>query len=119
MLPAIPKMTDSGNPKLNRQSLEKIAEVFRVFSEPTRLQILQELKTGPRNVSALVESLQVSQANVSKQLRILYDAGVIRREKLGTQAIYGIADPLTFELCNLVCEKLNRQASAPQTTFAL
>lgn len=66
MIPAIPAMTGSDNPRLNRQALEKIAEVFRVFSEATRLQILQELKAGPLNVTQLVEALKVSQANVSK-----------------------------------------------------
>lgn len=115
----LPAADGGGNQKLQRAALEKIAEVFRVFSEATRLQILQELKAGPRNVTTLVEALEVSQANVSKQLRVLHDAGIIRRARQGTQAIYTIEDPLTFELCSLVCEKLNRDASAPQPTFAL
>ena len=116
--PMIPLGTTSDN-KLDRDALEKIAGVFRVFSEATRLQILQELKAGPRNVTQLVERLAISQANVSKQLRVLHDAGIIRRDRQGTQAIYTISDPLTFELCGLVCEKLNREASLPQPTFAL
>jgi len=33
--------------KLNRNALQKIAANFRALSEPTRLAILQELKTGP------------------------------------------------------------------------
>lgn len=119
MLPAPYPMADTDQLKLNRQALEKIAEVFRVFSEPTRLQILQELKSGARNVTELVETLDVSQANVSKQLRVLHDAGIVRRERKGTQAIYAIADPLTFELCSLVCQKLNREANAPQPNFML
>ncbi|MFM7181060.1 MAG: ArsR/SmtB family transcription factor [Verrucomicrobiales bacterium] len=118
----IHSLTAMGNKsdiKLDRDALEKIARVFRVFSEATRLQILQELKTGARNVTQLVETLGVSQANVSKQLRLLHDAGIIRRKRLGTQAIYEIVDPMTFALCGLVCEKLNRDASLPQPTFAL
>ena len=63
--------------RLNRDSLERIAEVFRVFSEPTRLAIIQALKGGPRHVNELVEELGTSQANVSKQLRILYDARIL------------------------------------------
>ena len=112
-------MASKTDSKLDRDALEKIAGVFRAFSEATRLQILQELKAGPLNVTQLVEGLGVSQANVSKQLRVLHDAGIIRRKRLGTQAIYEIADPMTFALCGLVCEKLNREASMPQPTFAL
>ena len=120
MMQTLPGMSAS-NPqsKLDRDSLEKVAGVFRVFSEPTRLEILQELKAGSRNVTSLVEVLGVSQANVSKQLRILSEAGVIRRERQGTQAIYSISDPLTFELCNLVCQKLNREAATPQPVYQL
>ena len=112
-------MANKTDSKLDRDALEKIAGVFRAFSEATRLQILQELKAGPLNVTQLVETLGVSQANVSKQLRVLHDAGIIRRNRLGTQAIYEIVDPMTFALCGLVCEKLNREASLPQPTFAL
>lgn len=108
-----------GHPRLERQSLEKVAGVFRVFAEATRLEILQELKHGARNVSALVAALGVSQANVSKQLRTLHEAGVIHRRRQGTQAIYTICDPLTFELCNLVCQKLNREAAAPHPLYKL
>ena len=112
-------MQASENLKLDRTALEKVAEVFRAFSEPTRLQILQELKSGPRNVSDLVAALQVSQANVSKQLKVLHAADIIKRQRHGTQAFYAITDPLTFELCRLVCDKLNRDAKQIQPTFTL
>ena len=41
--------------KLSREALEKVADVFKAFSEPTRLQIIQELKDGHRSVSELVD----------------------------------------------------------------
>jgi hypothetical protein len=33
---------------------------------------------------------------------------VVSRRKEGTQVLYQIADPMVFELCRLVCDKLNR-----------
>ncbi|MCB1100541.1 MAG: winged helix-turn-helix transcriptional regulator [Verrucomicrobiae bacterium] len=104
--------------KLNRAAIEKVAEVFRVFSEPTRLQILQELRDGPHSVNELVESLETSQANVSKQLRILYEAGVLAKEKCGTQVFYSIEDDIVVPLCELVCDKLNRDATAQKPVFS-
>ena len=95
--------------KLDREALEKVAEVFKAFSEPTRLQIIQELKEGPRSVSELVDALATSQANVSKQLRTLYDAEILKKEKDGTMVFYSIDDNTVFPLCDLVCQKLNRQ----------
>jgi DNA-binding transcriptional ArsR family regulator len=94
--------------KLDAIQLERVANMFRAFSEASRLAILQELKSGERSVSDIVDALPTSQANVSKQLKMLHDAGVVSRRKEGTQVLYQIADPMVFELCRLVCDKLNR-----------
>jgi len=93
---------------LEMAELERVAAMFRAFAESTRLAILQELKQGEMTVSALVERLPTSQANISKQLKMLHDVGVLSRRKDGSQVFYQIADPMVFELCGLVCGKLNR-----------
>ncbi len=105
--------------KQNRAALEKIASNFRALSEPTRLAILQELKAGPRTVNELVEAIGLSQANVSKQLGILRDAGFLHREQRGTSAFYSIGDMMVMELCALVCDRLNRRALANLETFSI
>lgn len=99
--------------KLDTQQLERVATTFRAFAEPTRLAIIQELKSGELSVSDIVDLLPTSQANVSKQLKTLHDAGLLSRRKQGTQVLYQIADPMVFELCGIVCEKLNRDAIRP------
>lgn len=99
--------------KLNAQQLDRVAHLFRAFAEPTRLAVLQELKDGELGVSEIVGRLTTSQANVSKQLKMLHDAGLLSRHKQGTQVRYRIADPMVFEICRLVCEKLNRDAVKP------
>jgi DNA-binding transcriptional ArsR family regulator len=95
--------------KQSRESLEQIAARFRALSEPTRLAIVQELKSGERTVGELVEAIGLSQANVSKQLSVLRDAGFLRREQRGTSAVYSISDPLVMELCKLMCDGMNRR----------
>ena len=99
--------------KLDSQQLERVAGLFRAFSEATRLAIIQELKSGELSVSDIVGRLTTSQANVSKQLKLLHDAGLLRRRKEGTQVLYQIADPMVMELCGIVCDKLNRDAARP------
>jgi len=100
--------------KLNSSALDKIAELFRVFGEATRLAILQELRGAPHSVSELVDKLDTSQANISKQLKMLYDAGLLSREKRGTMVIYSVSDPVCFDLCEIVCDKLNRDRAVDQ-----
>ena len=104
---------------LNRAALEKIAGNFRALSEPTRLAILQELKIGSKTVNELVVAVGLSQANVSKQLSVLREAGFLTREQRGTQAFYSICDQMVMELCALVCERLNKQAQARGETFSI
>ena len=105
---------NSSSHKLDSSALEKIAELFRVFSEATRLAILQELRETPHSVNELVEKLGTSQANISKQLKILHDAGILSREKRGTMVIYAVSDPVCYALCEIVCDKLNRDRSVAQ-----
>ncbi len=94
----------------SRESLEEIAARFRALSEPTRLAILQELKSGPRTVGEMVESIGLSQANISKQLGVLREAGFLKREARGTSAFYSISDPLVMELCRLMCDAMTERA---------
>ena len=102
---------------LDRASLQKVAELFRVFSEPTRLGILQFLKGQSTSVNEIVEALETSQANISKQLRILYDADLLTREQKGNQVFYSIKEGMVFDLCGIVCDKLNRNAQAGAESF--
>lgn len=106
-------------PHLPRTALEKIAESFRALSESTRLGILQELKSGPKTVNALVEAMELSQPNISKQLRILFDVGFLEREQRGNQVFYSIKDDTVLKICELVCDRLNKQALASLVNYSI
>jgi DNA-binding transcriptional ArsR family regulator len=106
-------MPKSKSKKLSTAALERVAAMFALFSEPARLAILQELQQqGELCVNDLVRLLGISQAHVSRQLSILHDGGLLARNRKGTQAIYSIADPIVFTLCEEVCGKLARDAKA-------
>ena len=105
--------------KQSREALEEIAARFRALSEPTRLAIVQELKSGEQTVGELVKAIGLSQANVSKQLSVLRNAGFLRREQRGTSAVYSISDPLVMDLCNLMCDGMNRRVQEHSSQFAM
>lgn len=83
-----------------------IADQFRILAEPMRLRLLHSLQPGERTVSDLVGITGAAQANVSKHLSILMKAGMVGRRKEGLNAFYSITNPAIFELCNLVCNRL-------------
>ena len=86
---------------MSPELLSLIARVFRALRSPSRLGIIRALLDGPRTVGQLVEQSHQGQANVSRHLRVLADADLVRRSRRGTTMIYRTADPLVFRLCSL------------------
>ncbi len=69
------------------------AKLFRGFSDPTRLAILQELAAGELCVTDLQARVGGSQANVSGHLACLKDCGLVLDRPQGRQSFYRIAAP--------------------------
>ena len=90
--------------------LDLMAEKFRMLADPTRLAILRSLMGGERNVTQVVEETGRNQANVSKHLKMLSEAGLVARRKDGLQVFYKLDDPLVERLCKLVCETIVQEA---------
>ncbi|MBE9129980.1 MULTISPECIES: ArsR/SmtB family transcription factor [unclassified Coleofasciculus] len=86
--------------------VQQVSEYFSILSEPMRLRILNLLREGEKCVQELVEATATSQANVSKHLKVMLQAGILSRRSEGTSAYYKVEDQLIFELCNLVCDRL-------------
>jgi len=78
--------------------MEHLAEYFKVFSEPNRLAVLEALRQGPLNVTAVVEKTGLCQALVSKHLKLLTIAGVVHRRPEGSLVFYEVIDPAVFKL---------------------
>ena len=69
-----------------------MATTFDVVAEPTRRRILDLLRERPRPVGELVEQLGISQPGVSKHLRVLRDARLVRVRSDAQQRWYEV-DP--------------------------
>ena len=63
------------------------AAVFRALADDTRLRIIQLLLLEELNVSELVEVLGIPQSSMSRQLKVLRDAGLIRDRRVGVTAL--------------------------------
>lgn len=61
---------------------------FEVLSLPVRREIIDQLRAGPRSVGDLADALAVSQPIMSKQLRILRDAGFVAVRAEGQRRWY-------------------------------
>jgi ArsR family transcriptional regulator len=98
-------------------ALELVAARFRMLAEPMRLRLLNELRDGEKTVTTLVEATGAGQANVSKHLSLLADAGMVGRRKEGLNVYYFIVDESLFELCDLVCGRLQKELAEKARHF--
>lgn len=97
--------------KLSSDILIMVAEQFRVLADPLRLEILQHLQDGEMPVSEIVNLTGASQPNISKHLRIMQTAGIVRRRQEKNSAFYAVADESIFAMCEIVCGSLKKQTA--------
>lgn len=94
-------------PPVTDEALALIASWFRTLAEPSRLKILRALEEGGEmNITDLVKATSLTQANVSRHVQSLVDAGMVGRRKQGLAVICFIADPTITDLCDTVCSNL-------------
>ena len=99
-------------PPVTDEALSMIASWFRTLSEPSRLKILRALEGGGElNITELVEATGLTQANVSRHVQSLVDAGMVGRRREGLTAICFISDPSITDLCDSVCNNLMKRLS--------
>ncbi|NCT84523.1 MAG: winged helix-turn-helix transcriptional regulator [Comamonadaceae bacterium] len=95
---------------LPEEALQQVAAYFQALAEPTRLQILNLLRQGERNVGEIAQACGFTSANISRHLSVLMQRGLVAREARGPAVYYSIADESVYALCDLVCGSIGRQA---------
>ena len=104
---------------LTPELLALIAERFKALAEPARLQILATLRAGEMTVGELATAVEFSQANVSKHLQVLHAQQFVSRRKDGSFVRYALADRSVFQLCDLMCGRIEAEARARRKLLAV
>lgn len=82
------------------------AEIFKVLSVDTRINIIEHLKNnGPSGVKEISEKLGLSAPAISQHLKILKQAGLVRSERQGYWIPYSI-DEKAMENCREILDKV-------------
>ncbi|WP_299034252.1 helix-turn-helix transcriptional regulator [uncultured Anaerococcus sp.] len=69
-----------------------LADLFKVFSDSTRIRIMYKLFDGPVSVGDIAESLDMSQSAISHQLRNLKENKLVKSERNGKSILYSLLD---------------------------
>ena len=94
----------------DKETIDRIAELFKGFADPTRVQILCLLLTREEMcVTDLTQQTEVSQSAVSHQLRLLKEMHLIKARRDGKNMHYSLADDhvrtiLQMGLEHVMCE---------------
>ena len=82
----------SQRPFLDQRTAGRVAELFRAFSDTSRVRLISLLADREMNVGALAEAVGVSESAVSHHLRGLRQMRLVRARKDGRQVYYMLDD---------------------------
>jgi DNA-binding transcriptional ArsR family regulator len=86
------------------------AKLCKSLAHPTRLHILDLLKSEIKTVNELAAELGIAQANLSQHLTILRESGLVESNRIGSNVRYKIANPKIVEACNIVKQIVTEKA---------
>ena len=86
---------------VNAQATGLKAKLFRGFSDPSRLSIIEALRAGPLTVTEIVEATGMSQSNVSNHLGCLRECGLVTCEQQGRYVRYQLSDTRVATILSL------------------
>ena len=91
----IQKITGVAEPN---EYLERLAQLFKVLGDPTRVRIIYALMQHELCVCDLAHILQMSQSSISHQLRLLRQNQIVKKRREGKIMFYTLADDFVTKL---------------------
>ena len=91
---------------VHESGLEAAACLFRGFSDPSRLSILQHLALGEHRVVELTAHLGLAQSTVSKHLACLKDCGLVDSRPVGRASVFSLTHPEAMRRLLAAAEEL-------------
>jgi DNA-binding transcriptional ArsR family regulator len=82
------------------------AKIFNALADPIRLEIIEFLRDGEKCVCEITPHLKLAQPVVSRHLKILKNAGLVKRRKKRTWHMYSIAHPEVWDVIDRLTPEL-------------
>jgi len=89
--------------KVLQEEIDQLhAELCQCLADPRRISILYALSDGPKNVSELMEVLDMNRATASRHLKVLRDGAMVSTERDGVSIYYSLADGRVIQALDLL-----------------
>ncbi|HLG23714.1 MAG TPA: metalloregulator ArsR/SmtB family transcription factor [Candidatus Nanoarchaeia archaeon] len=93
------------------------SEMCKVFSNPTRLEILNLLRDNEMSVTELIKKTRLSQANISQHLSIMKAKGIVESKRSGKNINYKISNPKIIKAFDIIREVLSERMKKDSKIF--
>ena len=93
-------------PLPNEKLLDFKSRIFKVIGDANRLKVLEILRSGENCQCEIIPMIAQSQPTVSRHLKLLEEAGLIKSRKEGTKIFYQIVDEHIFNLIDAIDENM-------------
>lgn len=97
------------NKKKNENTLYDVAELFKNFSDSTRIRILYCLIENERSVSEIASLLNMNQSAISHQLRLLKNSKLVKNRRDGKTIYYSLDDDHVYNIIYQGIEHINER----------
>ena len=85
---------------MNDETSDRLAELFKVLGDPTRIRILSLVTGGEMRVGDIALATSMGQSAISHQLRVLWGARLVKARREGKEAWYSLDDDHVLKLMN-------------------
>ena len=83
------------------------AELFKILSNPVRIQILDALRKDEQSVNSIAQWLEIEPSAVSQQLAVMRRYNLVRSRKQANFVYYSVGDPTIFKVLDASLELFN------------
>ncbi|WP_271255031.1 ArsR/SmtB family transcription factor [Pseudanabaena sp. Chao 1811] len=80
------------------------ADLFKVLSNPVRIQILDALRVGEQSVNSIAQQIEAEPSAVSQQLAVMRRYNLVRSRKQGNFVYYSVGDATIFKVLDAALE---------------
>ena len=85
------------------------AEILKALGQPTRLKIIDFLRSGERCVCEIFPAIGEEQSNTSRHLNLMVSTGILSRRKDGVKIFYAVKHPEIFQIVDLATVIMARE----------